>query len=853
MTYEGDNVIMGQSTIRGMDYHEAADVLTGLQQRRPKLGVETTARMLAHLDNPHASIDCVQIAGSNGKGSTARMLEQILDDAGLRVGLFTSPGLNDFREQIRVEGRTIAKKHVSKYVERLVPCLETLRADNDEPTHFEALTAVSLAHFAAMDVDIAILEVGIGGRYDATSAVDPIASAVTSVSLEHTELLGETVDVIARDKAQVAPSEAPLITGTTGDALAAIREETDVITVGNDSDSEADIIATETGIPSPIESAVSIVGSEWAVETHLPLVGAHQATNAGVAAALARQVQDVSIDTIETGLRGATWPGRFELMSHSPRVVLDGSHNPGATATLGSLLERYEYDELHVVFAAMQDKDHEAMIQSLPSITTAYATEPAVERAETAETLAPILQMNAKTVETIQSVPEATEEAIETAGARSDDLVLVTGSLYAVAEARDRWTRLLVPVNRSSSIDIGVGKESDNAVSERVNPGYAEAMFETDKADVTTQCFRTTLRPAQVEIFADHVAAAGGFCHQTTVGSPQKLTAIVFGGTTRDLMTLSDSLVDAGHGLRHVGSQLQRQLTETTPVSVSGLNDTRTAVMGILNITPDSFYDGGEYNSVDAAMDQANTMIDAGVDILDVGGESTRPGAEPVPISEEIDRIVPVIEALSNLEVPISIDTRKAAVADAALSAGADIVNDVSGFDDPEMPFVVAEHDAELVLMHSLSAPVDPDRRATYDDVVTDVMNELTEQLLRAERAGIQRDQIIVDPGCGFGKSPAESFELVDRIDEFEALGCPVLVGHSRKSMLATMNQPDDERLSATIAVTTLAADRGADVVRVHDAGENAAAVRAAAAAKHPYRAEDDTTEIDAETEADDR
>ena len=850
-----------------MDYHEAADVLTGLQQRRPKLGVETTTRMLEHLDNPHASIDCVQIAGSNGKGSTARMLEQILDDAGLRVGLFTSPGLNDFREQIRVEGRTIAKEHVSEHVERLIPCLEMLRADDDEPTHFEALTAVALAHFGAMDVDIAILEVGIGGRYDATSAVDPVASAVTSVSLEHTELLGETVDVIARDKAQVAPSEAPLITGTTGDALAAIREETNVITVGSRHDPESDIVATETGIPSPIESAVSIVGSEWAVETHLPLVGAHQATNAGVAAALARQVRDVPIEAIETGLRGATWPGRFELMSHNPRVVLDGSHNPGATATLGSLLDRYEYENLHVVFAAMQDKDHEAMVRSLPPISTAYATEPAVDRAETAETLAPILETNAKTVKTVQSVPEATEEAIETAGTESDDLVLVTGSLYAVAEARDRWTRLVVPVDQSSSISVSTGtgtgtgagagvddettarKNSSHNTTKRGHPAYAEATFETDTADVTTRCFRTTLRPTQAEVFADCVTTAGGFCHQTATGSPQKLTAIVFGGVTGDLLTLADSLSDAGHGLRHLGAQLQHQLTETTSASasasVSGLSDTRTAVMGILNITPDSFHDGGEYNTVDAAMNQATAMIDAGVDILDVGGESTRPGAEPVSIAEEIDRVVPVIEALSDLEPPVSIDTRKAAVADAALSAGADIVNDVSGFEDPQMPFVVAEHDAELVLMHSLSAPVDPDRRATYDDVVADVMNELTEQLIRAERAGIQRDQIIVDPGCGFGKSPAESFELVDRIGEFEALGCPVLVGHSRKSMLTTMDQPDDERLSATIAVTTLAADRGADVVRVHDAGENAAAVRAAAAARQPHRAEDNSTGTD--------
>ncbi|ERG96826.1 MAG: dihydropteroate synthase [Haloquadratum walsbyi J07HQW2] len=602
-------------------------------------------------------------------------------------------------------------------------------------------------------------------------------------------------------------------------------------------------------MPSPIESAVSIVGPEWAVETHTPLVGAHQATNAGIAAALARQVQDVSTEAIETGLRGATWPGRFELMSHDPRVVLDGSHNPGATATLGSLLERYEYDELHVVFAAMEDKDHEAMVHSLPPISTAYATEPAVDRAEKADTLASILDANAETVETIQSVPEATEEAIEAAGTESGALVVVTGSLYAVAEARDRWTRLVVPINQSSDVAAGVDdvKTNSNQTRNRVHPAYAEATFETDTTEITTQCFRTTLRPTQAEVFASHVNTIGGFSHQTTTGSPQKLTAVVFGGTTKELRSLSNSLADAGHGLRYLGTQIQRQLTEpaSASVSMSRLSDTRTTVMGILNITPDSFYDGGEYNTVDAAMDQASTMIDAGVDILDVGGESTRPGAEPVSISEEIDRVVPVIEALSDLAAPVSIDTRKAAVADAALSAGADIVNDVSGFEDPEMPFVVAEHDAELVLMHSLSAPVDPDRRATYDDVVSDVMNELTEQLVRAERAGIQREQIIVDPGCGFGKSPAESFELVDRIGEFEALRCPVLVGHSRKSMLARMNQPNDERLSATIAVTTLAADRGADVVRVHDVGENAAAVRAAAAAKQPHRAEDNDTNTD--------
>jgi dihydropteroate synthase len=143
------------------------------------------------------------------------------------------------------------------------------------------------------------------------------------------------------------------------------------------------------------------------------------------------------------------------------------------------------------------------------------------------------------------------------------------------------------------------------------------------------------------------------------------------------------------------------------------------------------------------------------------------------------------------------------------------------------MPFVVADHDASLVLMHSLSIPVDPDSSPVYDDVVEDVLIELGEQLLRAERAGIDRDRIVIDPGCGFGKSPRESYALIDRAAEFRALGCPVLIGHSRKSMYKAIDYADDDRLTPTIAGTALAADRGADVVRVHDVPENVSAIRA--------------------------
>ncbi|MFB6092725.1 MAG: dihydropteroate synthase [Haloquadratum sp.] len=841
-----------------MDYPEAADYLTSFQNRRPKLGIETTARMLSHFGDPHLDVDCVQIAGSNGKGSTARMLESVLRRAGHSVGLFTSPGLNDFREQIRVDGRTVPKAAIATYAEELAPCIDRLREDDDEPTHFEVLTAVALRHFGETDVDVAVLEVGIGGRYDATSAVDPVASAVTSVSLEHTELLGETVEEIARDKAQVAPRNAPLVTGADGAALAAIREVTDAVSVGPGSADDAagtgaaavaaedrpDVVAVETGMASTVESEVSIAGPDWSVETNLPLLGAHQATNAGVAATLARQIADVDPETIAEGLRSVVWPGRFEIMSTEPMIVLDGSHNPGAAATLADLLGRYDYDDLHLVFGAMADKDYDAMAAALPPVATAYATRPALDRAEDPAALAGTLDDYAATTETVPSAPEATERAIEAAG--PDDFVLVTGSLYLVAEARDRWTRRLVPTARTRESNVAASfvgasfdeargpaapHEADDAATGAAagSASGAAERAQTLGEGVDRRIFRTFLRSDQAERVAELTAAVGGECYRSTDGAPGQFVATVLAGTTTQLRDLAGSLAAEGLGLRRVATQLDARLDPTEPPRESGLAplaDDGTAVMGILNVTPDSFHDGGEYEAVEAAVDRADAMIDAGVDIIDVGGESTRPGAEPVPAETEIDRVVPVIEALAERGVPLSIDTRKADVADAALSAGADIVNDVSELADPAMPFVVADHDAALVLMHSVSVPVDPDRNPTYDDVVDDVLDELSEQLIRAERAGIDPEKIVVDPGCGFGKSPGESLELIDRAAEFGALGCPVLIGHSRKSMFDAVDVADDGRLTPTLGGTALATDRGADVVRVHDVAENVAIVR---------------------------
>ena len=791
-----------------MQYHDATDLLRSLQRRRPKLGVETTARMLSYIESPQESLDCVQIAGSNGKGSTARMLESVLLSAGLDVGLFTSPKLNDFREQVRIDGRRVSKAQVAASMAALAPCLDRLREDDDEPTHFEALTAMALHAFDEADVDVAILEVGIGGRYDATSAVDPVASAVTSVSLEHTELLGETVEEIARDKAQVAPTGRPLVTGTTKDALNAVCAESDVVAVGA-ADADPDVVVAEHGIVGDVESAISLSAADWTVETRIPLLGEHQATNAGVAATLARQVAGVAPETIGEGLRRATWPGRFEVVGRDPIVVLDGSHNPGAMATVGRLLARSDYDALHIVFGAMRDKDHTAMVAELPPVETAFVTRPEVDRAVGTETLANVFDSQAASVRQVVPVHEAVDRALDIAG--PDDFVLVAGSLHAVAEARDRFTRLVVRKDRGR----------------RANPGrdaFSGASFPgSTVGDIDHRVVSTHLRPAQADRIAERLEAAGGTCLRSVVGAPGSSVATVLSGTVPQIKAVSD---DGSH----VAELIAQSVTDDDH-DPFGAGD-RPAVMGVLNVTPDSFYDGGEYDALGAAVDRAEAMVDAGADIVDVGGESTRPGADPVPADVELERVVPVIEAITDLDVAISVDTRKATVADAALTAGADVVNDVSGLSDPEMRFVVADHDAGLVLMHSISAPVNLGGSPTYDDVVDEVLAELSEQMLHAERAGINRERIIVDPGCGFGKSAAESFELVDRVGEFRALGCPVMIGHSRKSMFAETGVAAEGRLPQTLATTAMAAERGVDVVRVHDVAENVAALDAVAASE---------------------
>ena len=262
----------------------------------------------------------------------------------------------------------------------------------------------------------------------------------------------------------------------------------------------------------------------------------------------------------------------------------------------------------------------------------------------------------------------------------------------------------------------------------------------------------------------------------------------------------------------------------------------RTIVMGVLNVTPDSFYDGGQFLDPKRAIEHAVAMESAGADLLDIGGESTRPGSEEVHASEELDRILPVLEALrGRLKIPISVDTRRASVADLAVRAGAEIINDVSGLkNDPRIAEVVAQHRVPLILMHMRGEPRTMQKAGFARDVLRDVTQGLRKSVAASRKAGVAKSQIILDPGIGFGKSFVQNYVLLEKLPLVARLGFPLLVGTSRKGFLGAALArngkvaPPQGRIWGTAATVTASILNGAHIVRVHDVAEMVQVARVA-------------------------
>ncbi|MDF1580459.1 MAG: dihydropteroate synthase [Desulfuromonadales bacterium] len=312
-----------------------------------------------------------------------------------------------------------------------------------------------------------------------------------------------------------------------------------------------------------------------------------------------------------------------------------------------------------------------------------------------------------------------------------------------------------------------------------------------------------------------------------TVACSLPTTDVILIGTLKQLEQLARRLGVQPFGLADLGQELIQLLDwlDKPATLLRGrtveLDLSRPRIMGILNATPDSFSDGGRYNRVDAALMRAGEMVAEGADLIDVGGESTRPGALAVSVEEELDRVIPIIEALhAEFALPLSIDTSKSGVAAAAAAAGVEFVNDISGLQfDAQMPKVVATSSAGLILMHTRGRPETMQHDTKYLDLTGQVISGLRDSLSRALAAGVKVERIAVDPGIGFGKDVAGNLELLRHLDELHSLGRPLLLGTSRKSFIGTILGEDDpvQRLHGSLATVALAVAAGVRLLRVHD------------------------------------
>ncbi|HSN78496.1 MAG TPA: folylpolyglutamate synthase/dihydrofolate synthase family protein [Anaerolineae bacterium] len=412
--------------------------------------LERTRRVLHGLGDPHLTLRYVHVAGSKGKGSTAANVDAILRASGLRTGFYSSPHLHTFRERIRIDGQLIGQQDVVQLLAQCQPAIEAVPGI----TTFEIITVLALLHFAQQQVEWVVLEVGLGGRLDATNVVVPAVSVITPISLEHTALLGDTLDLIAREKAGIIKPDVPVVVAPQhAEALAAIEEVATrrgsrLVLAGRDWTwrSIADSVAGQT---FDVAAAVSPWGPDELAALHTPLLGAHQLANATTAIAacaeLARQGAPVTADSLRRGLAQVVWPGRLEVLAAPPlsqqTLVLDSSHNDTSARLLRSALAHYFPGRpLHLVVGVSNDKDAAGILaELLPGAQGALLTRSRHPRAADPIELAPIAAryLPADRIRVVLTAPEALTQALEQA--EPDAIVCLAGSLFIAGEGREAW------------------------------------------------------------------------------------------------------------------------------------------------------------------------------------------------------------------------------------------------------------------------------------------------------------------------------------------------------------------------------------------------------------------------------
>lgn len=447
-----------------MDYEQALAYLSGLLRFGIKFGLDRFGEMCRQMGDPQHQFRSIHVGGTNGKGSTATFISSILSSAGYRVGTYLSPYVRDVRERIQIDGEMISKEDFASLMSEVAPVMEEIgQTDLGEGTEFEAKTMMAFLYFAQQKVDFAVVEVGMGGTYDATNVIKPLVAVITNVSLDHTERLGNTVQQIAADKSGVAKPGAPLVTGASGDAWETIK------CACREKGVEVWRVSGEERTPpnADVEVAWKRVGDELCVSgtnrtlphLQLGLKGSFQYPNAAVAitAVLALEKQGIIVpeEAIRQGLAEARIPGRLEVIREKPTVVLDAAHNPDAAEKLAQAVqEDFQYRRLILVIGMLSTHSAEGVVSQLaPLADKVIATASHWDKASPAATIADAVRPYCADVTIVEPVARAVEEAISIAN--DDDLVLVTGSFYTIGE---------VPTDRSpSGITIsGTGEVTAN-------------------------------------------------------------------------------------------------------------------------------------------------------------------------------------------------------------------------------------------------------------------------------------------------------------------------------------------------------------------------------------------------------
>ena len=431
-----------------MKYQEAMKYITEVGNFGSNYGLERTYKLLELLDNPQDKLKIIHVAGTNGKGSTTAMITSMLKGCGYKVGMYTSPFLEEFEERIQINGENIPKEKLAQLITKIKYAVDKVIEEGyNHPTEFEIITVLMFLYFATEEVDFAVVEVGLGGRLDSTNVITPILSVITSISFDHTNLLGNTLEEIATEKAGIIKSGIPTVIYPQEEVAEIVisskcQELDSKLYKINKEDAKLINIIKEDKIYQQVKVKLD---DEYDVK--LPLLGEHQILNLAVALKALEVIKDkapkLNRESIVKSLATVRWNGRLEIMSNSPYVVIDGAHNIQGITQLDKNIKKYfEYKDMYLILGILADKDVEHMVKVItPKAKKVFTVTPNSMRAETAEELMNEVKKYNESCEAYNDYKNAFEDALKLC--KKDDLLLISGSLYMIGEMRGIIKKIL--------------------------------------------------------------------------------------------------------------------------------------------------------------------------------------------------------------------------------------------------------------------------------------------------------------------------------------------------------------------------------------------------------------------------